>query len=258
LRKATWLAALITGCARGAGETDLDAPVSVDAKRPDAAVDTRPDAAPDAGCAINPGITPALDGVGDLADYPAEQQVTLGAMLGADGAAIAWDANALYVTVTSDAFLDGFQPLHVYVEAMTDVDTPMHSQGKEYGGLVPTLAFTPTHLIAARRISDSGTGAYDGVLLPAQSWTARGLVFTPGVDMFVSTDMRTISTKTPWSMLGGCPTKLRLSAHVVHGVTGNEWKDLIPTTTTPWLASGGGYYEIDLTAPPAVATWSMF
>jgi hypothetical protein len=253
------LAVLVSGCARGASESvTADAPISVDARRVDATVDGAPDSAPDAGCAINAGITPALDGVGDLADYPESQQVALGAMLGVDGAAIAWDANALYVTVTSDAFLDGFQPLHIYIEATTDLGAPMKSQGKEYGGLVPTLAFTPTHLIAARRISDSGTGAYDGVLLPAQSWTSRAISFTSGVDMFVSSDNRTISTKTPWSVLGGCPTHLRLSAHVVHGVAGNEWKDLIPSTTTPWLASGGGYYEIDLTAPPAVATWSMF
>jgi len=236
----------------------MDAPVSVDAKRIDAAIDAAPDVTPDAGCAINPGITPALDGVGDLADYPERQLVAVGAMIGVDGAAIAWDAHALYITVTSDAFLDGFQPLHVYIEASTALGAPITSQGKEYGGLVPTLAFTPTHLIAARRITDSGSGAYDGVLLPAQSWTSRSLVFTPGVDVFVSSDNRTISTKTSWSVLGGCPTRLRLSAHVVHAVAGNEWKDLIPTTTTPWLASGGGYYEIDLTAPPAVATWSMF
>src|SRR5215470_5882971 len=69
--------------------------------------------------------------------WQCSSQVALGAMLGVDGAAIAWDANALYITVTSDAFVDGFQPLHVYLEATTDLGTPMRSQGKEYGGLVP-------------------------------------------------------------------------------------------------------------------------
>jgi len=261
LRKATWLVAILVGCARGGGEASPDADRPIDARRADARdVDAAPDAPviPDAGCAINAGITPAIDGVGDLADYPASQQVTLGAMLGADGAAIAWDANALYVTMTSDAFLDGYQPLHVYVEATTALVAPVRSQGKEYGGLVPSLAFTPTQLIAARRISDSGSGPYDGVLLPAASWTTRAMVFTTGVDVFASSDNRTLSMRTPWAMLGGCPTKLRLVAHVVHAVVGNEWKDLIPTTTAPWLVSGGGYYEIDLTAPPAVASWTTF
>jgi hypothetical protein len=28
--------------------------------------------------------------------------------------------------------------------------------------------------------------------------------------------------------------------------------------TTPWLAPGGGYYEIDLTGSTPVAGWSLF
>src|SRR5262249_57894154 len=97
---------------------------------------------------------------------------------------------------------------------MTDLVAPVGWQGKEYGGLVPALAFTPTHLICVRRITDSGTGPYDGVMLPAAGWTTRQLVFTPGVDVFVSSDNRTVSAKTPWSALGGCATKLRLAARV--------------------------------------------
>ncbi len=267
LRNATCLAVLVAGCARGrsndvgdaavADAANVDAPhhapdaASVDARRP-------PDAAPpDAGCAIAAGMTPALSGANDLAAYPAAQHVALGAMLGSDAAAIAWDRKKLYVTVTSSAFTSAYEPLHVYVQAGTALGAATPATGKEYSGLVPQLPFTPTHLIAARRVSDSGTGAYDGIYTPAATWTTVEAPLAAGADVFVSADQQTLSIEAPWSALGGCPTTLRLAVHVVNGVAGNEWKDLAPTTHTPWQAPGGGYYEIDLTGPIAVASWTL-
>src|SRR3954462_4709966 len=73
LRIATLVTTVVTGCARAHGElledAGLDAAMidarSLDAASPDAAPDAAvlPDApAPDAGCAISPGLTPAIDG----------------------------------------------------------------------------------------------------------------------------------------------------------------------------------------------------
>ncbi len=261
LRNATAVVALVASCARGGAEVAdasgdaaaVDAPRHVDA--PDARVVH--DAPPDAGCAISNGVSPMIDGIHDLADYPTAQHVSLGAMLGADDAAIAWDRQRLYITVASTAWASAYLPLHVYVEAATTLGTAAPSQGKEYGGLVPQVPFSPTHLIAARRVSDSGSGPYDAVYVPTSSWTTQQTPLAAGSDVFVSSDQAQLSVQVPWTALGGCPSSLRLVVHVVNGVTGNEWKDLVPTSHTPWLAPGGGYYEIDLTGEPAVASWTL-
>ncbi|MCE9579254.1 MAG: hypothetical protein K8W52_39385 [Deltaproteobacteria bacterium] len=212
---------------------------------------------PDAGCGIVGGAAPVLTGANDLAAYPAAQLVSVGATLaGTDGVALTWDASNLYVTATSQAFLGNYEPLHVYLETGTALAAPVASLGKEYSGLKPNLPFTATHLIALRQVDDAGTGGYDGVFTPAATWTTRGYDLTPGADAFVSSDHRTLSAKVPWSALGGCPTSMRVAIHVVHAIAGNEWKDLVPAAHTPWLAGGGGYYEIDLTGPAAVSGWT--
>ena len=252
---------MATGCARAVGAAadggadGAVTPLPPDARRADATTLVAPDAAvdafrppADAGCAISTGVSPAIDGVGDLAVYPAAQQLAPGAMLGGDGAAIAWDAANLYVTVASPAFQADYEPLHIYVESATALAAAIPAQGKEYSGLVPMLPFTPTHLIAARR-TDAG---YDGVYTGA-GWTTRAAT----MQVVVAADQHALSVVVPWTALGGCPTALRLALHVVHAVAGNEWKDLVPATATPWLAPGGGYYEIDLTGAPAVASWVL-
>lgn len=251
LRKATALAALVAGCARGVSERKADGGA-------DASADAAPDAAPDAhlvshdapaACAISAGMTVPLDGAGDMAKYPSGQHIALGAMVGSDDAALAWDKEELYITVTSSAFANQYEPLHVYLE--TGLPPAVASQGKEYSGLVPQLPFTPDYLIALRRVSSG----YDAVYSPAMTWDSVALALGEGTDVLISADNSTISVRVPWSALGGCPTALRMSAHVVHAVAGNEWKDLAPATATPWLAPGGGYYEIDLTGPTPVDNW---
>ncbi len=240
---------LAAACASGHGApADLG---PADAAQPD--VDAAPVISPDAaeGCAIAAGLTPALDGTDDLAQYPAAQLLTPGATLGADQAAIAWDRSNLYVTVTSSAFDQPYEPLHIYLETGTSLPAAAPASGKEYGGLTPALPFSPTHLVAVRRLS----GAYNGVFVPGDAYAVQTL----GLDAstFVSSDQHTISVSVPWTALGTCPTHARMALHVVHGVTANEWKDLVPGTHTPWLAPGGGYYEIDLTVPPAVSGWAL-
>jgi len=243
-----------TGCARGAVALGIDAEAAADARSdaPFHATDAAHlDSAPDAGCGISAGVTPVLGTSDDLAAYPAAQHLAPGAMLGSDGTAIVWDRDHLYVTVTSDAFTSAYEPLHLYLE--TDELGALPSQGKEYSGLVATLPFTPNYLVAVRRVSDSGTGAYDGVYAPANAWSTR----TTALDAMVSPDHRTLSVIVPWSALGGCPHAARLAVHVVHAVPSNEWKDLVPATHAPWLPSGGGYYSLDLTGSTAVASWTL-
>ncbi|HUS30417.1 MAG TPA: hypothetical protein VMZ53_18035 [Kofleriaceae bacterium] len=255
---------VVSACATGAQtQTQSQVDASTSSGEHDAAVVAMPDAhgvvTPDAAtvasCGISEGFTPALDGVDDMAAYPAAQQLAPGASLGSDAAAIAWDATNVYATVTSSAFANPYEPLHIYLEAATAFAAATPASGKEYSGLVAQLPFAPTHLIAVRRVSDSGTGAYDGVFVPSDGWMTR----TVGLDSatLVSVDQKTVSVTVPWTALGNCPTKLRLAVHVVHGASANEWKDLVPSTHTPWQSPGGGYYEIDLTGAPAVTSWSL-
>jgi len=250
------------GCARGAAVAGDDTPTP-DAAHTDAApadvakitADAAADAAPppDAGCAISNGATPTLDGNNDLAKYAASQHMTPGAMVGTDGAAVAWNHTHLFVTVSSIAFGSAYEPLHIYVETGATLASSAAAHGKEYSGLIPALPFSPTQLIAVRRVSDAGTGGYDGVFVPTDQWQTRTIALD--TETFPSSSQ--LSVRVPWSTLGGCPTQMRLAIHVVHGVVNNEWKDLVPATHTPWLMSGGGYYEIDLTAPAAVALWTL-
>lgn len=224
---------------------------------PDAATDAAIDAG---GCTIASGDSPTLDGDGDLAAYPASQLLTPGVPNGAgDRVAITWDPTSLYVTVTSPSFANAFKPLHIYIETATPLAAPTTTMGKEYGGDTPFLPFAATHLIAIRRTDDGGAGAYDGVYLPGTpaTFTTRTFALVPATHVFASADGGTLSVRTPWSALGGCPTAMRLAVHVVHGDVGNDWKDTVPTTHTPWLTPGGGYYQVDLTADPAIAGWSL-
>lgn len=267
----------LTACATSRMEhadTDADDPVDaataadaapVTDAAPDAAVATdatTTDAAADATvtCAISTGHTPTLDGVDDLAEYPAAQHVTAGATLAAtDDVAVSWDPTYLYVSVTSQAFLDGAKPLHIYLETGDTLSTATPRAGKEYGGVTPQIGFDAGYLIAARRTNDFGSGPYSAVYAPTGTpvWTTHSLDLAPGTSVFTSSDNRTLSVRAPWSSLGGCPLAMRVSVHVVNGAAGNEWKDLIPSTHTPWLTGGGGFYEVSLTGSPAVSTWTL-
>ncbi|HEU4616248.1 MAG TPA: hypothetical protein VFS15_29320 [Kofleriaceae bacterium] len=248
------------GCASGASRglasdaAPADAAEVADAAPADVA-EVIADAPPDAGCAISEGAELPLDGMDDLAKYPADQQLTPGAALGADQAALAWTRDALFVTVSSAAFTAPYEPLHIYVETGAALATPVAAMGKEYSGLTPAVPFTPTYLIAVRRVSDAGTGPYDGVFVPADSWQTRTLALDDTT--FVAPDQQAISVRVPWSALGGCPTAMRLALHVVHAQPANEWKDLVPATHTPWQMPGGGYYEIDLTGPQSNTSWAL-
>lgn len=243
-----------------AATVDADPDADPDARPIDALV---PDGDPPDGppvCAISAGQVVVLDGDGDLAAYPAAAVLTPGVpLLAGDRVAITWDPFNLYITATAGSFADAFRPLHVYLQTGTSLPAATTATGKEYGGNTPVLPFAPTHLIAIRRTDDGGAGAYDGVYVPGApiTWATRATPLVPGTHVFASADNGTLSVRTPWAALGGCPTTMRLAAHVVHGVIANEWKDTVPTTHTPWVTPGGGYYQIDLTADPAIAGWAQ-
>jgi hypothetical protein len=269
---------VLAACASSRMETDeADAPPATDAAPTidatpvaDAATDAAPaaDAAADAGpdldaapCTISTGHTPALDGVADVADYPAAQRLTPGATMAAtDEVAITWDPAYLYVTVTSQAFLEASKPLHVYVETTGSAFAAATPRaGKEYSGLTAQIGFDAAYVIAARRTNDFGSGPYDAIYAPGgtPAWTTRAHTLTPETDVFTSSDNRTLSVRAPWTALGGCPLAMRISVHVVNGANGNEWKDLVPSSHTPWLTGGGGFYEVSLTGDPAVSGWTL-
>ena len=159
----------------------------------------------------------------------------------------------------SGAFASEFKPVHVYLEAATSLGTATAADGKPYDSLTAELPFDATHLIAFRRTNLGGDGvAYNGVYVPGGSanWETRVFALEAGTSAWVAAGNDAMSVRVPWSALG-CPTVLRLTAHVVNGpVVANEWKDFIPLSTTPWTEPGGGYYEIDLSADPDVATWT--
>ncbi len=256
---ATLVSVAVAGCARAnsgaqdpapdAAEPDARAADAPPAVVPDASVDTTP------GCAISANAAPVLDGIGDLEDYAMAQRLAPGAMLGSDGVAVTWDATTLYITVASIAFEGEYEPLHVYLQTGTTLTAATPAMGKEYSGLVPVLPFAPTHLIAVRRTT--GVDPYDGVYLPGAGWATREIALDPGTHVFVAADHHALSVSVPWTAIGGCPTTLRLALHVVHAQSANEWKDLVPASHTPWLAPGGGYYELDLTGSPGVASWTL-
>ena len=142
----------------------------------------------------------------------------------------------------------------MYVEASSGaLGAASTGAGKEYDSLIAQIGFTPTHLIALRPTNAGGGMNYNGIWSPTAAWSTQQLAFTDGVDAWTSTSE--VSARIAWSDLG-CPTSLRLTAHVVHALPANEWKDFVPLTATPWMSPGGGYYEIDLSGPPAAAGWT--
>ena len=101
----------------------------------------------------------------------------------------------------------------------------------------------PLTIRLARR-AEGSRSLRSSSIISADSFETPTLTFTVGTDMWVSSDNHTISVRVALADLG-CPKVLRLSAHVVNAVTGNEWKDVAPSTHTPWTSASEGFYVID-------------
>lgn len=212
------------------------------------------------GCgAVGIGHTLSFDGVDDLGKYPPSQLLLPpGEPLASwGGFGMTWDRTYLYVTMVTPAFASADRPLHVYAQSASSLSPAAPTTGKRYAGLTPELPFSPTHLIAARRVSTlGGLPPYNGVYMPADGWETRVAALEVGSEVWVAADNHTISVRIPWTSLG-CPRMLRVTVHVVNGAVGNEWKDLVPVGATPWLSPGGRYYEIDLSGTPEISGWSL-
>ncbi len=205
----------------------------------------------------------AFDGVDDVAKLDVAQRITTpGApaqpwsQFGLD-----WDDDSIFIAVVSAAFEDPYKPLFVYLEASEGALPPANpsTQGILYSNLTPELPFTPTHVISARRTSDSGSadGPWNGLWeRNDQGQLAKILRFSQNTQWWIAADQHTLSLRIPRDMLGNA-THLRLSAHVVNAAAANEWKDTIPSTHTPWNPSALGFYEIDLTGAHPVANWTL-
>ncbi len=231
-------------------DAEVDAFDAFDARAD--AFDAGVDAAP--GCGPSGGDTITLDGTDDLSEYPSTQRLDPGGMVGVDEFAITWDAEYLYITLRSPVFAAEFKPLHVYLEAGSALAAASASTGKEYSAETAELPFSATHLLALRRTSVGGDGiAYNGIYTPTGDWMTMPREFSTGSDAY--TNAGEVSVRVAWTDLG-CPLALRLTAHVVNAVVSEEWKDFLPLSATPWLAPGGGYFEIDLMMDPAVVRWT--
>ena len=197
-----------------------------------------------------------LGSADDLGGYPVDQRQAPGVPLQAwDLVGFEWDADFLYLSIASEAFEDPFAPWMVYLEA-DPAGAAVAGQGIAYAGLVAELPFTPTHAIAARVQHDAGDGLgpWSGVWVPdgGGSWAQRARL-EPGVAVWVAADLHTLSVRVPRFLLDDAQ-QLRVAAHVVRGLPGNEYKDTWPPGHTPWTA-GGDWLEIDLTGPHRASAW---
>ncbi len=202
----------------------------------------------------------AFDGSDDLAKHAPSQRITPGAPAQPwSGFAMSWDADALYITLTSEAFGAPYKTMNLYLEAAQGaLPAATPSQGIEYSGLTPALAFTPNLLISARRMSEDGSGEGPWTALRSRVNDQWAPIYRPepGRDLWMSADQHTLSLRIPRALLGGA-TRLRLAGHVVNAEPAREWQELLPYNHTPWRASASGYYELDLSGAGAVSDWQV-
>jgi hypothetical protein len=216
------------------------------------------DQTPDTGAAV------ALDGADDIDAYAAAQVLrapALGLPLQPwEAFALDWDDDWLYVTIVAQAFEEDFTPFFLYLEAdPTGPAAPSDGVAYSFGTVTSPseLPFTATHVVALRAVGGAGPqgGPWPGLWRREAGGDVQLVRFAPGRELFVATDRHTISARVPLAPLGH-PSRLRVAGHAVWGAAGDEWKDVVPATHTPW-ASGGGWYELDLTGPRAATGWDL-
>ena len=185
------------------------------------------------------------------ATTPRRSTSTPGAMLGSDGAAIAWDAQRLYVTVQSAAFAHAVRAAPHLCRGRRRARQPRRRRGQGVQRARPAAAVhadppdrgSPRH----RRRAPA---PYDGVFMPGRAvddardaaHRRHRCVRRGRRDLGAGAVDR--ARRLPARAAARDPRRARAPA--------NEWKDLVPATHTPWQAPGGGYYEIDLTGAPIV------
>lgn len=211
-----------------------------------------------------PPYAVSLDGTDDIGAYSPEQRLGADAM-GAplqpwSDFALDWDDDFFYLTLVSSAFEDDYAPWMVYLEAIegdpgaaTAADGMTYARGSVTGAA--RLPFTPTHLLALRAAPGVGpdAGPWSGLYQrESASWLQLHRLRL-GRDLLLAGDRHTLSARISRHALGD-PTQLRLAAHVVWGVAGGEWKDVVPAAHAPW-SDGGGHLLIDLGGEHAASAW---
>jgi hypothetical protein len=201
----------------------------------------------------------AMDGNRDYDDFAPAQRAQPGVRLDAwDAFALDWDNDYLYLAMVSPAFeLAREKPVVLYVQNAASPAGAARA-GLTYSAQTPNVPFAADFAIIARRQSDLGDGAgpFNGVFAYEGGRWTRAMRFVQGRHFWVGSDSnRTLSVRIPRAQLG-LPSRIRLAAHVVNG--GGNYNDALPPTHTPWTASGGGFYEIDLGAASRAASgWTV-
>jgi hypothetical protein len=191
----------------------------------------------------------AYDGVDDVEAFGATaERPTLGAAL-APWSTLALDADAetVWMTLVSPALEEDYAPWMVDLAA-ADAVGPGTSLPYTFG-VVSDAAytpFTPEVTIAARAVGgvESDGGPWPGMYVGG----VQIFRFTPGVDLFLSTDRHTLALAVPRAALG-LTGPVQLTSRVVWGVAGSEWKELAPEGHTPWQPDGGVSLRVDWDAP---------
>jgi hypothetical protein len=197
----------------------------------------------------------ALDGERDFDDFAPAQRAQPGIRYDTwDHFALDWDDDYLYLAMASPAFESTRErPLVLYLQsAASPAGAPR--QGLTYSMQTPTIPFAAEYAILLRRQSDLGDGAgpFNGIFRFDGARWRRVMRFVQGRHFWVGSDMnRTLSARISRAQLG-LPTRVRLAGHVITG--GSNYNDVLPSTHTPWTATGGGHFEIDLTAASRAAT----
>lgn len=190
-----------------------------------------------------------LDGYGDYSDFAIAQRAAPGVRLDtSDAFALDWDSDYLYLAMSSAAFEAApDKPLMLYVQnAASPQGAPR--AGLTYAAQTANVAFAAEFAIVLRRGSDLGDGAgpYNGVFVYDGGRWVRSMRFVQNRHFWVGTVAnRTLALRIPRAQLGA-PSRIRLAAHVING--GGNYNDTLPAAHTPWTATGGGFYEIDLGA----------
>lgn len=162
---------------------------------------------------------------------------------------VAYDEQAIYISLASDAFEDPYKPLMMYFEPIgSNPPPPLPSQGVAYSDLTPALPFSARFAVSLRRLSDdgSGEGPYNGIWRreDASGPWIRQQRLEQGKQWWISSDQHTLSVRIPREALGAS-SGLRFVAHVVNATAGNEWRETLPPGHTPW-EGGGQFFSVDL------------
>ncbi len=200
-----------------------------------------------------------FDGSEDLGKLSPDQQVEPGAPLEPWSRwGLEWDDRFLYVALVSPLFQDDFKAAMVYIEPVLD-ERPesLTRQGVDYSGQRAVLPLDASYMISWRwqQSGAAGDEPWSGVYTWRDGSWQRVWGMTPGEHLWGASDRHTMSVRVPLGLFGPA-RRWRLVGHAIHGEPGEEWKELLPASHTPW-DGGGGAIEIDLDGAHGQENWMV-